>query len=55
MMQPISPDFVPQLLAGMVVNFEIAAIALLVGLAFGGLLALGALAGGVLAARSPRR
>lgn len=46
-MSRISPDFVPQLLAGMVVNFEIAAIALLIGLAVGGLLTLAKLAGGV--------
>ena len=45
-MSKISPDFVPQLLAGMVVNFEIAAIALLIGLAVGGLLTLAKLAGG---------
>ncbi len=45
-MSRISPDFVPQLLAGMVVNFEIAAIALLVGLAVGGLLTWMKLAGG---------
>ena len=45
-MSRISPDFVPQLLAGMVVNFQIAAIALLIGLAVGGLLALGRLSGG---------
>ncbi len=37
-MSRISPDFLPQLLAGMVVNFEIAAIALVIGLAVGGLL-----------------
>ena len=46
-MSRISPDFVPQLLAGMVVNFQIAAIALLIGLAVGGLLTLAKLAGGV--------
>jgi ABC-type amino acid transport system permease subunit len=46
-MSRISPDFVPQLLAGMVVNFEIAAIALLIGLAVGGLLTLAKLAGGL--------
>jgi len=46
-MSRVSPDFVPQLLAGMVVNFEIAAIALLIGLAVGGLLTLAKLAGGV--------
>ena len=46
----ISSDFVPQFLAGMVVNFEIAAIALLIGLALGGLLGLVRLSGGFLAA-----
>ncbi|TAJ32790.1 MAG: hypothetical protein EPO67_09975 [Reyranella sp.] len=44
----ISSDFVPQFLAGMVVNFEIAAIALLIGLALGGLLGLARLSGGLL-------
>ncbi len=42
----IPPDFFRDLLAGMVVNFEIAAIALVIGLALGGLLALGRLVGG---------
>lgn len=46
----ISSDFVPQFLAGMMVNFEIAAIALLIGLALGGLLGLVRLSGGFLAA-----
>ncbi len=42
------PDgFFPDLLVGMAVNFEIAAISLAIGLALGGLLALGRLAGGV--------
>jgi ABC-type arginine transport system permease subunit len=45
-MSKISPDFVPQLLAGMVVNFQIAALALLIGLAVGGLLTWMKLAGG---------
>ena len=49
-MSRISPDFLPQLLAGMVVNFEIAAIALLVGLAVGGLLTWAKLVGGVVRA-----
>lgn len=49
-MSRISPDFLPQLLAGMVVNFEIAAIALLVGLAVGGLLTWAKLAGGLVGA-----
>lgn len=43
-----SAEFFPDLLAGMVVNFEIAAIALVVGLALGGLLALARLGGGIL-------
>lgn len=47
-MSRISPDFLPQLLGGMVTNFEIAAIALLIGLAVGGLLTWAKLAGGVL-------
>ena len=46
----IPPDFFADLLGGMLVNFEIAAIALVVGLALGGLLALGRLKGGALAA-----
>lgn len=48
--QLLSADFIPELLAGMVVNFEIAAIALAVGLALGALLALARLGGGVLGA-----
>ena len=50
---PQFPDlsqFLPQLLAGMVVNFEIAFIALVLGLAFGGLLSFLSLSGGVLKA-----
>ena len=46
-MSRISPDFLPQLLAGMVVNFEIAAIALVIGLVLGGLLTWVKLGGGV--------
>ena len=42
----IPAGFFRDLLAGMVVNFEIAAIALVIGLALGGLLALGRLGGG---------
>mgnify|MGYP003385896720 FL=1 len=42
----IPAGFFRDLLAGMVVNFEIAAIALMIGLALGGLLALGRLSGG---------
>ncbi len=48
--KPFSAEFVPELLAGMVVNFQIAAIALVVGLALGALLALARLGGGVLGA-----
>jgi len=48
----LSPDFLSSFLAGMVVNFEIAAIALVIGLAAGLLLALGRLTGGVVAAFS---
>ncbi len=46
----IPTGFFFDLLAGMVVNFEIAAISLLIGLAFGGLLALGRLTGGAVGA-----
>lgn len=49
-MSRISPDFLPQLLAGMVVNFEIAAIALVIGLALGALLTWAKLGGGVVGA-----
>jgi ABC-type arginine transport system permease subunit len=45
-------DFLPQLLAGMAVNFEIAAISLLLGLAVGLILTLGRLAGGVVGGAS---
>ena len=45
----LSGDFLPKFLAGMVVNFEIAAIALAVGLVLGLLLAAGRLCGGVVA------
>jgi ABC-type amino acid transport system permease subunit len=44
----ISADFVPQFLAGMAVNFEIAAIALVAGLALGSLLGLARISGGFL-------
>ncbi|MEQ8335311.1 hypothetical protein [Nisaea sp.] len=50
---PQFPDlsqFLPQLLGGMVVNFEIAFIALVLGLALGGLLSFLSLSGGVLKA-----
>lgn len=46
--EQISPDFLPRLLAGMAVNFEIAGIALAVGLALGLLLAFLRLGRGVL-------
>lgn len=49
-MSRISPDFLPQLLSGMVVNFEIAAIALVIGLALGALLTWAKLGGGVVGA-----
>ena len=41
LMDLLSSDFLPKFLAGMVVNFEIAAIALVIGLALGLLLAAG--------------
>ncbi len=47
MSKAISPEFLPEFLAGMLVNFEIAAIALVIGLAVGALLALLRLGGGV--------
>mgnify|MGYP003575141448 CR=1 FL=1 len=50
LLERLSDDFLPRFLAGMVVNFEIAAIALVVGLALGLLLAAGRLAGGALTA-----
>lgn len=43
----IPDDFFPDLLGGMVVNFQIAAIALVLGLALGALLAYGRLGGGI--------
>ena len=46
----LSGDFLPRFLAGMAVNFEIAVVAIALGLAFGLLLALGRSSGGVLAA-----
>ena len=48
----LSNDFLPRFLGGMTLNFEIAAIALLIGLAIGAVLALGRLAGGVAGAAS---
>lgn len=49
-MELLSSDFLPKFLAGMVINFEIAAIALVIGLALGLLLVAGRLSGGVVAA-----
>ena len=46
----LSSDFLPRFLAGMAVNFEIAVIAIAIGLALGLLLALGRLGGGVVGA-----
>jgi ABC-type arginine/histidine transport system permease subunit len=46
----LSGNFLPRFLAGMAVNFEIALIAIVLGLALGLLLALGRLSGGVLTA-----
>lgn len=46
----LSSDFLPRFLAGMAVNFEIAVIAIVLGLALGLVLALGRLSGGVLTA-----
>ena len=48
MTKAFSAEFFPELLAGMLVNFEIAAIALVIGLALGALLGLMRLGGGVL-------
>jgi His/Glu/Gln/Arg/opine family amino acid ABC transporter permease subunit len=50
LMELLSSNFLPRFLAGMAVNFEIAVIAIVLGLALGLLLALGRLSGGVLAA-----
>ena len=50
LMELLSGDFLPKFLAGMVVNFKIAAIALVIGLALGLLLAAGRLSGGVVTA-----
>jgi len=50
MTKAFSAEFFPELLAGMLVNFEIAAIALVIGLAVGALLALMRLGGGVFGA-----
>ena len=50
LLENLSSDFLPRFLAGMMVNFEIAAIALVIGVAVGLLLAAGRLAGGIVAA-----
>jgi ABC-type arginine/histidine transport system permease subunit len=50
LIEHLSSGFLPRFLAGMAVNFEIGAIAIVVGLALGLLMALGRQAGGVLAA-----
>ena len=50
MTKAFSAEFFPELLAGMLVNFEIAAVALVIGLAVGALLALMRLGGGVFGA-----
>lgn len=47
LMERLSSDFLPLFLGGMAVNFEIAVIAIAVGLAFGLLLAVGRLGGGM--------
>jgi ABC-type amino acid transport system permease subunit len=52
LMELLSNDFLPKFLAGMVVNFEIAAIALVIGLVLGLLLAAGRLSGGVVLANT---
>ena len=48
MTKAFSAEFFPDLLAGMLVNFEIAAIALIIGLALGALLGMVRLGGGVM-------
>jgi ABC-type arginine transport system permease subunit len=50
LLENLSSDFLPRFLAGMMVNFEIAAIALVIGVAVGLLLAAGRMAGGIVAA-----
>ena len=48
LVETLSSDFLPRFLAGMAVNFEIAVISIVVGLALGALLAFGRLFGGSL-------
>ncbi|MFO1083974.1 MAG: hypothetical protein U1E21_05400 [Reyranellaceae bacterium] len=48
LVETLSSDFLPRFLAGMAVNFEIAVISIVVGLALGALLAFGRLFGGFL-------
>lgn len=48
LVENLSADFLPRFLAGMAVNFEIALVAIAIGLALGLLLALGRLTGGVI-------
>ena len=48
MTKAFSAEFIHELLAGMLVNFEIAAISLVIGLALGGLLGMVRLGGGVM-------
>ena len=48
LVEGLSGDFLPRFLAGMSVNFEIAVIAIMIGLALGLLLALGRLSGGLM-------
>lgn len=52
LVESLSADFLPRFLAGMAVNFEIAVISIVIGLAFGALLAFGRLVGGVLGGAS---
>ena len=52
LVETLSADFLPRFLAGMAVNFEIAVISIVIGLAFGVLLAFGRLVGGVLGGAS---
>ena len=47
LIERLSPDFLPLFLAGMLINFEVAGVAIVLGLAFGLLLAFARLQGGV--------